>query len=138
MPQDIHTADHVHGMPKQLLTFLYEWYNAVGTSLALYHGQRYLDRSQGDRDSAYLSGKYTSKAVEASLILRWDQLGNVKHEGAVGVAISDSGCVDVIQRSFVQVVDSVLLCLGWRRQMPDHHLQQGLSYTRKSAPIQFW
>ena len=39
----------------------------------------------------YLAGKDTAKCEEAALVLCRDKLGDIEHEGAVGVAIAD-GC----------------------------------------------
>lgn len=74
----------------------------------------------------YLAGEDTSEGIEAALVLRGDELGDIEHEGAIGVAVADSGCVNVIQRALIQVGHTVLLSLGRRRQMPDHHLQKRL------------
>ena len=75
---------------------------------------------------SHLSGKDTAEGVESTLVLCWDELGHIQHEWAVWVAVPDGTGVDVIQRSLIQIVHSVLLSLGRRRQMPDHHLQQCL------------
>mmetsp|Transcript_5199 Transcript_5199/g.14877 ORF Transcript_5199/g.14877 Transcript_5199/m.14877 type:complete len:885 (-) Transcript_5199:8-2662(-) len=73
-----------------------------------------------------LSGEDTAEGVETSLIGCGNHLGDVHHHRSVRIAVPDTGGVDIIQRSLVQDVHTVLLGHRRGRQMPDHHLQQGL------------
>lgn len=78
----------------------------------------------------HLAREHTSEGIETALVLRRDELGDVEHERSVGVAVPDGRGIDVIQGPLIQVGHTVLLCLGWGWQMPNHHLQQSLEHRQ--------
>lgn len=82
---------------------------------------------------SHLAGKDTTKGIEAALVLCGDELRDVEHQRSIGVAVANGSCIDVIQRPLIQVLYPVLLSLGRRGQMPDHHLQQSLQVTENEG-----
>lgn len=77
-----------------------------------------------------LAGEDTAEGKEAALILCGNELGDIEHEGSVGVTVPDGCCIDVVQGSLIQILHPVLLGLGRRGQMPDHHFQQSLNVVK--------
>jgi len=77
--------------------------------------------------SAYGSGEDTTEGVETSLIAGGYHLGDVQHERTRGVAVPDGGGTDIIHRTFVQVLNTILLGNDGRGEMVDNHVKEGLS-----------
>jgi len=64
--------------------------------------------------SADLAREHTAESQEAALVGGGNHLGDVHHERAIGVAVSDGSGVLVIQRALVQGVHTVALGLHVR------------------------
>lgn len=73
------------------------------------------------------SGENTTEGVETSLIGGGYHLGDIKHERARWVAVSDGLGASIIHRTFVQVLNTILLGNDRRRKMVDNHVKEGLS-----------
>ncbi|CAH0021957.1 unnamed protein product [Clonostachys rhizophaga] len=72
------------------------------------------------------TGEDTTEGVESTLIGSGHHLGDVKHEGTLGVAVTDTNGGLVVKRTLVQSLSTVLLGSDGRRKVEDHHLQKGL------------
>ena len=86
----------------------------------------------GSHDSALhasgdLSGENTSEGIETSLVRGRYHLGDVHHQGAVGVARLHGHAGGVVGRSLVQLLGSVLLGSDRRRQVDTDHQEHGLA-----------
>lgn len=75
----------------------------------------------------------TTESVETTLIRGRNHLRDVKHEGTLGVAVTDTKGALVVVGTLVQSLHTVLLSSGRRRQVENHHLQKGIS-GRKEFP----
>ena len=73
------------------------------------------------------TGEDSTESVESTLVGGGDHLGDVDHQGTLGVTVSDSDGGLVVHRTFVQGLDSVSLSGGGRRQVDDNHFQHGLT-----------
>mmetsp|Transcript_80806 Transcript_80806/g.142407 ORF Transcript_80806/g.142407 Transcript_80806/m.142407 type:complete len:580 (+) Transcript_80806:219-1958(+) len=79
--------------------------------------------------SAHGTGEDTTEGDETALISGWHHLGDIQAHRALGVAITDGLEVPVTlvtNRSSVQSLGTILLGLGWGRQVVDHHHQQSI------------
>mmetsp|Transcript_10256 Transcript_10256/g.17658 ORF Transcript_10256/g.17658 Transcript_10256/m.17658 type:complete len:841 (-) Transcript_10256:216-2738(-) len=74
--------------------------------------------------SCHLAGEHATEGKEATLVLSGDHLGDVQHEGTLGVAAADGIGVPVVQGTLVQVLHTVRLRLGGGGQVENNHLQQ--------------
>jgi len=89
--------------------------NVVGT----------LDTDLGSRLDG--SREDTTESVETTLVGGGNHLGDVKHEGSLGVAVTDTDGALVVHRSFVKGLDTVSLSGDGGRKVDDNHLQEGVS-----------
>jgi len=89
--------------------------NVVGT----------LDADLGSRLDS--SREDTTESVETTLVGGGNHLRDVKHEGSLGVAVTDTDGALVVHRSFVQGLDTVSLSGDGGRKVDDNHLQEGVS-----------
>ena len=74
--------------------------------------------------SGHLSREDTSEGEETTRVGRGNHLGDIQHQRAVNVAVTDGGRVHVVERALIQGVHAVLLGLGGGRQMVHNHLKQ--------------
>lgn len=95
--------------------------NVVGT-----HDADLLASADGTRED-------TTKGVETTLIGGGHHLGDVEHEGAVGVAVADTLSADVIEGTLVEELDTVLLGLDGRGEVDDNHLEEGVGSGEELA-----
>ena len=56
---------------------------------------------------SHFAGKDAAKREEPALVLGRDHLGDVEHQGTVGVARADGLGVDVVERALVERLDTV-------------------------------
>lgn len=75
----------------------------------------------------------TTKGVETSLVGRRHHLRNVAHEGALGVAVTDSNGRLVVHGTFVEGLATVALCGGGGGKVDDYHLQEGVTGGQELA-----
>lgn len=75
----------------------------------------------------------SSESVESTLVGGGYHLGDVKHEGSLGVTVSDSNGRLVVHGSFVKVLDSVSLGSDGRGKVDNDHLEEGVS-SREPFP----
>jgi hypothetical protein len=73
------------------------------------------------------SGEDTTEGVETTLIGCRHHLGDVQHEGTLGIAVADGDGVDIVMRTLVESLHTVLLGSDGRRKVENHHLQKGVS-----------
>jgi hypothetical protein len=74
--------------------------NVVGS-----HNSDLLSGSDGSRED-------TTESVETSLIGSGHHLGDVHHEGSVGVAVTDTSGAFVVHGSFVEILNTIPLSVG--------------------------
>merc|ERR1719208_527915 len=74
-----------------------------------------------------LAGEDTAESVEAAFVGGGHHLGDVHHQGAIGVARLHGHSSRIVIRAFVQHVGSVLLGGGGGRQMDNDHLEHSLT-----------
>merc|ERR1719225_2157787 len=74
-----------------------------------------------------LAGEDTTESVEAAFVGGGHHLGDVHHQGAIGVARLHGHSSRIVIRAFVQHVGSVLLGGGRGRQMDNDHLEHSLT-----------
>lgn len=79
----------------------------------------------------------TTESVEAALIGGGDHLGNVEHEGTVGVAVADGVGALVIHGTFVQVLNTVLLSGLGGGKVADEHFKKSLGSWEELAHDSF-
>lgn len=72
------------------------------------------------------AGEDTTEGVEAALVGGGDHLGDVEHEGAVGVALADGDGALVVLGTLVEVLDTVALGDDGRGELGDDHLEESL------------
>ena len=89
--------------------------NVVGT----------LDADLGSRLDG--SREDTTESVETTLVGGGNHLRDVKHEGSLGVAVTDTDGALVVHGSFVEGLDTVSLSGDGGRKVDDNHLQEGVS-----------
>ena len=77
--------------------------------------------------SADGTGEDTTEGIEATLIGSGDHLGNEEHERTRGIAVTDGNSGFIVERSIVQVVDTVALSNDGGRQVEDQHLKKSIS-----------
>jgi hypothetical protein len=70
------------------------------------------------------TGKDSTEGVESTLVRGGHHLGDVAHQGTVGVTVSDGDGRLVVHGTLVQGLDTVSLSGGGRGQVDDNHLQQ--------------
>lgn len=73
------------------------------------------------------TGEDSTESVESTLVGSGDHLGDVDHQGTLGVTVSDTDGGLVIHGTFVQGLDSVSLSGGGRRQVDDDHFQESFT-----------
>ena len=66
----------------------------------------------------------TAESGEARVVGGGDHLGDVHHEGALRVALRHGNTTGIVERSFVEGLGTVLLCLGRGGQVEHKHLHQ--------------
>ncbi|VUC22096.1 unnamed protein product [Clonostachys rosea] len=79
------------------------------------------------------TGEDTTEGVETTLIGSGHHLGDVKHEGTLGVTVTDTDGGLVVKRTLVQSLSTVLLGSDGRRKVENHHLQKGVGSGEESA-----
>jgi hypothetical protein len=72
------------------------------------------------------TGEDSSESDESALVGGGNHLGDVHHEGSLGVALSHRLGDLIILRTFVEVRGSVSLSLSGGREMENHHLKNGV------------
>lgn len=72
------------------------------------------------------TGEDTAESVEAALIRGRHHLGDVKHEGTLGVAVADANGGLIINGTLVQSLGTVLLSSNGRGEVENHHLQKAV------------
>ncbi len=65
----------------------------------------------------------TTEGVESTLVGGWYHLGDVQHEGTLGVAVTDGDGGLIVHWTLVQGLDTVSLSGGWGRQVEHNHFQ---------------
>jgi hypothetical protein len=73
------------------------------------------------------TGEDTTEGVETALIGGGHHLGDVQHEGTLGIAVTDTNGGSIVGGTLVQSLSTVPLGSLGGRQMQDHHLQEGVS-----------
>jgi hypothetical protein len=68
----------------------------------------------------------TTESVETTLIGSGHHLGDVQHEGTVGVTVTDTDGVDIVMGTLVQRLHTVSLCGNGRRKVENHHLEKSV------------
>jgi hypothetical protein len=79
------------------------------------------------------TGEDTTEGVETTLIGSGHHLGDVQHEGTVGIAVSDTDRVDVVMRTLVESLHTVPLRSDGRRKMENHHLKESVGSRKELA-----
>lgn len=79
------------------------------------------------------TGENTAEGVESTLIGGGNHLGDVQHERALGVAVTDTNGGRIVKRSLVQSLSTVLLGSDGRRKVENHHFQQGVGSGQESS-----
>jgi hypothetical protein len=79
------------------------------------------------------SGEDTTEGVETTLVGGGNHLGDVQHEGSLGIAVADTNGVDVVVGALVQSLHTVLLGSGGRRKVENHHLEKSVSSRKELA-----
>jgi hypothetical protein len=72
------------------------------------------------------SGEDTSEGIESTLVAGGYHLGDVKHQRSIRIAVSDGVGASIIHRSFIQVLNTILLRNYGRRQVVDNHVKESL------------
>ena len=73
------------------------------------------------------SGEDTTESVEATLVVGGDHLGDVHHEGTVGVTVPDTEGGLIVHVTGVQVLNTVLLGNHGGRQVHNDHLKKSVT-----------
>ena len=79
------------------------------------------------------TGENTTESVETTLIGSGHHLGDVQHEGTLGVAVTDGDGVLVIVGTLVESLHTVLLGSDGRRKVENHHLEQSVGSGKELA-----
>ena len=75
---------------------------------------------------ADLAGEHTTECIEATLVRGGDHLGDVEHEGSLGVAVTDAEGALVILGTLIQRLGPVLLGGDGGWQVDGNHLEEGI------------
>jgi len=86
---------------------------------------RSLDSDLGTRSNG--SREDSSEGVESTLVRGGDHLGDVKHEGTLGVAVPDTDGGLVVHGTLVEGLNSVSLGGSGRGKVEDNHLKERVS-----------
>jgi hypothetical protein len=68
----------------------------------------------------------TTESVETTLVGSGHHLGDVQHEGTVGIAVTDTNGVDVVMGTLVEGLHTVALGNNGRWKMENHHLEKSI------------
>jgi hypothetical protein len=79
------------------------------------------------------SGEDTTESVETTLVGSGHHLGDVQHEGTVGIAVADTNGVDVVVGTLVKGLHSVALSNNGRWEMENHHLEESIGGGKELA-----
>ena len=79
------------------------------------------------------TGEDTTESVETTLIGSGHHLGNVKHEGTLRVAVTDTNGSLIIRGTLVEGLHAVPLGSDGGRKVEDHHLQKAVSGGEEST-----
>jgi hypothetical protein len=79
------------------------------------------------------SGEDTTEGVETALVGGGNHLGDVQHEGTLGIAVADTNGVDVVVGTLVKSLHTVPLGSGGRRKVKNHHLEQSIGSGKELA-----
>jgi len=79
------------------------------------------------------TGEDTAEGIEATLIGGRHHLGDIQHQRAVRVAVTDTDGSLIVQRTLVEGLDTILLGRDGRREVQDHHFQQAVSSRQEST-----
>ena len=79
------------------------------------------------------SGEDAAEGVESAAVRRRYHLGDVHHQGALGVAVAHCLGNDVVLGALVQVAGSVPLGDARRRQVQHHHFEEGVGSAEPLA-----
>ena len=79
------------------------------------------------------TGEDTTEGVETALVGGRHHLGDVQHEGSLGVAVPDANAGLIIRGSLVQGLGTVLLGRDGGWQMQDHHLHEGVGGRQEGS-----
>jgi len=75
----------------------------------------------------------TAKGVETTLIRGRHHLGDVQHEGSLGIAVLDANAALVVGGTLVESLGTVGLSSDGRGEMKNHHLQESISSGQELA-----
>jgi hypothetical protein len=90
-----------------------------------------LDTDLGSRLDG--SGEDTTESVETTLVGGGNHLRDVKHEGSLGVAVTDTDGALVVHGSFVEGLDTVTLGGDGGGKVDDNHLEERVSGGKELA-----
>jgi hypothetical protein len=79
------------------------------------------------------SGEDTTEGVETTLVGGGNHLGDVQHEGTLGIAVADTNGVDVVVGALVQSLHTVPLGSGGGGKVENHHLEKSVSSRKELA-----
>jgi hypothetical protein len=79
------------------------------------------------------SGEDTTEGVETTLVGGGNHLGDVQHEGTLGIAVADTNGVDVVVGTLVQSLHTVPLGSGGGGKVENHHLEKSVSSRKELA-----
>lgn len=74
-----------------------------------------------------------TKSVETTTVRGWNHLRNVHHERSIPVTVADTKPAFIVRGALVQSLSTVFLSGDGRRQVENHHLQQGISSRQELA-----
>lgn len=72
------------------------------------------------------TGEDTTEGVETTLVGGGHHLGDVEHEGTLGVTVTDTNGGLVVHGTLVESLSTVLLGGDRRRKVENHHLEKGV------------
>lgn len=75
----------------------------------------------------------TTESVETALVGGGNHLGDVDHEGTLGVAVTNTNGRGVVLGTLVESLDTVLLGGGGRGKVDNHHLKKGVGGRQELA-----
>ena len=73
------------------------------------------------------TGEDTAESVESTLVRGGNHLGNVEHEGTLGVTVSDTDGRLVVEGTLVKGLDTVALGSDGGGKVDDNHLEEGVT-----------
>lgn len=79
------------------------------------------------------TGEDTTEGVETSLLGGGDHLGDVKHEGSLGVAVLDTDGTLIIHGTLIKSLSTVVLSGEGRGQVDSNHFKEGISSGEETA-----